>query len=276
MSWWNNMQNQSFLSSYQDAARRLEELRLAQAANDNDSWYGRDDVANDFENALKAQQGQAVAGSALAGLNGLTGIVTASTNLAGIADTSMYQNQIDDIGRIGMTNYNSFHQLASDYGRLGTSQPNFTYEDVRGKTDGEIAGGILSSGLSGASAGYQIAGGIGALTGGIIGLGGGILGWLDGDARAENEHRRLKQNAAAANYDATINLQAATERMQDREHRYRMSNIAAGGGQLAKRSMTIREFASKVLKKPTRSDERPMGTITRQYCNGGVKIRIKR
>jgi hypothetical protein len=226
-----------------------------------------------YSSFIKGQQGQAVAGGVMAGLGGLTNIASTAVNLGGINDTSQYQNEINDMARIGSTDYNSYDQLAMDYGRLRNSQPDFSYQDIRGKTDLEKAGGVLSAGLAGANAGMQIGGPWGALVGGAIGLGGGAIGWLTGDELARNEKSKLRVNADLANTSAQMNLEAAGERMQDREHRYQMQNVVADGGPIERKHSS---YASSRMRKPRQKEETPSSRITRQYCNGGVKIRIKR
>ena len=213
----------------------------------------------------------------MAGLNGLTQIGTAASSIAGINDTTGYDNQIADIRNIGSTDYNSFDQLASDYTRLGDLQPNINYGDIRGMTTGQKVGNVFSSTLSGAVAGNQIGGPVGAAVGGLVGLGAGAAGWLIGDHRAEQEERRLKQNAVLANQDAELNLDTAGERLKEYKFRSGVSHMAKNGGQIERRQETIQEFAERIKKKPIQRDySGGGGCIVRKHCNGGTMIRFKK
>jgi hypothetical protein len=262
----------SFADQFRNAGDSIDELNRLNAAGEFEGNQGQYDR---YSALLKGQQGQAVAGGIIAGLGGLTNIASTAIGLADINDTQQYQNQIDSLGEIGNTDYNSYDQLAMDYARLRSSQPQFSYQDIRGKTDLEKAGGVLSAGLSGASTGLQIGGPWGALIGGVAGLGAGAIGWLEGDRKAKSEQRRLRQNAMVANDTAQINLDAAGERMLDRGHRYQMQNVAREGGSLRKQE-TIEQFASRVLRKPKQRSASPSNRIVHQHCAGGTMIRFKK
>ena len=108
MSWWDNMYNQSFVGSYQDAARRRDILANEYAANDGDYAYNMDQ-------ALRAQQGQAVAGGIITGLTGATTLLSNAYKDAQIRDTSMQEGIIADLNRAGNYNYNNYDQLTNDY-----------------------------------------------------------------------------------------------------------------------------------------------------------------
>lgn len=261
----------SFIDQYRNAGLSLVELDRLKAAGELKS----DEQFQTYNSFLKGQQGQAVAGGVIAGLGGLTNIATTAIELGGIADTTQYQNQIDDLGNIGNQNYNSFGMLSSDYARLNRAQPQFSYQDIRGKTDGEVAGGIASSTLSGATTGLQIGGPWGALIGGVVGAGAGVAGWLTGDAKARREQATLRTNAALANDTAQVNLDAAGERLRENQHRYNMQNVAREGGSLRKQE-TIEQFASRVLRKPRQRSASPSNRIVHQHCAGGTMIRFKK
>lgn len=261
----------SFYDQFHNAGDAIDELNRLNAA----GQLKDDDQYNRYKALFSGQQGQAVAGGVIAGLGGLSSIATTAMGLGEINDTASYQNQIDRINRIGNQNYNSFDALSMDYARLGESQPNFSYQDVRGLTKGQIAGGIASSTLSGASAGLTIGGPWGAAIGGAIGLGAGVAGWLSGDDSARTEEQRLRTNAAMANENARLNLDAAGERLRDSQHRYNLQNVAREGGSLRKQE-TIEQFASRVLRKPRQKNASSSDRIVHQRCTGGTMIRFKK
>ena len=159
--WLDSLKSQSFMGSYQDAARRRAELAEEFAANDNDSWYGREDQYNAQDSALRAQQGQAVAGGILAGLTGATTLLSNAMKDAQIRDTSMQEGIVADLYNAGHQNYNNYDQLANDYAQVNFN-PQFNYQDIRGMNNEQQIGSVATSTLSGAMTGLQIGGPWGA------------------------------------------------------------------------------------------------------------------
>ena len=98
------MYNQSFWGSYQNARRLRNSEEIA--ANDNDSGIAMDQ-------ALRAQQGQAVAGGIITGLTGATTLLSTAFKDAKIRDTSMQEHQIAAMSRDGKYKYNNYDQLAN-------------------------------------------------------------------------------------------------------------------------------------------------------------------
>lgn len=237
------------------------------------------DISQEQFNTAKSAIGNAKAGAAIggavAGLNGLTDIIGQSVNMAQIGDTSQMQGQIDSIGQIGDTQYSSYEQLNSDYDRLAGSQMRLDYNDIRGKSNGELVGGVLSSTLSGASAGLTVGGPWGALAGGVVGLGSGIAGVISGNRKAQDEKKRLEQEAQANMYDANRNLQLANENLMEYDFRSGVSNRADRGGKI-KREMSIQAFAERAMRRPRVKEYMPSAGVIRKHCKGGTMVRIKR
>lgn len=268
------MYNQSFAGSYQDAARRLEEMRLAQAANDNDSWYGKDEFADNYESALRAQRGQAVAGGIITGLTGATTLLSNAYKDAQIRDTSMQEGIIADLNRAGNYNYNNYDQLTNDYAQTNFN-PQFGYQDIRGKTKAQQIGSVGTSALSGAATGLQIGGPWGALIGGVVGLGTGIGGVLAGNTKADIQQQSLNLQADFASDNARQNFAAAHERIGDNIHRQNAVNAVKNGGPIS-RQQSIRDYADKVLGKggPTQRERKP-SNVQRIMKDGGYVYRVK-
>ena len=273
MSWWDYLYGQSFAGSYQDASRRLEELRLAQAANDNDSWYGRNDVADDFESALRAQRGQAIAGGIVTGLTGATTLLSNAFKDAQIRDTSMQEGIISDLGRAGNYNYNNYDQLANDYAQTNFN-PQFNYQDIRGMNTGQKIGSVGTSALSGAATGMQIGGPWGALAGLAIGGLTGLGGVIAGDNAAKTRQQSLNLQAQLASDAAQQNFAAAHERIGDNIHRQNAVNAVAEGGPI-RRQQSIKEYADRVLGQKAVQRERKPSNIQRIMTNGGCVYRVK-
>lgn len=223
---------------------------------------------NGFSNAMN--KGMAVAG-------GVMGLYNTYQDLASIADTSAYWNDINEVKNMGHENYSSFEDLSNDYGRMADMQTSYNYRDIRGKSDGEMAAGIGSGILQGAAAGASF-GPYGAAAGAVIGLGAGLAGMFSGNAKARREQRWLQDNAIMAEHSATENLNAGHEQLRDYQFRSGISNRADWGGPIERRNQSIKEYADRVLhNKPKQiSAEGKMHSIKRSHCNGGTMIRIKR
>ena len=276
--WLDNLKRQSFYGSYQDAARRRGALPTPEeiAANDGDRWYGYEGpVAGDeYDKALQAQQGQAVAGGIVAGLTGATTLLSNAFKDAQIQDTSLQEGMISDLYNAGHQNYNNYDQLANDYAQL-RSDPRFNYRDIRGMSDGQQVGSVLSSTASGAMTGLQIGGPWGALIGGVVGLGTGLGGVFTGNAAAKMKQHSLNVQAGIASDVARQNFAAAHERIGDNTHRQNVVNAVAKGGPIRRQS--VKEYANKVLSsKPKMREHDRFSGIRRIEGDGGLTIRFKK
>ena len=274
MSWWDNIYNQSFAGSYGNAARQRAWLKdpnnpyAYEIAADDNGQYGA------YDDALRAQQGQAVAGGIISGLTGATTLLSNAFKDAQIRDTSMQENQIADLSRAGNYNYNNYEQLANDYAQTNFN-PQFNYQDIRGMTTGQQAGSVATSTLSGAMTGLQIGGPWGALVGGVVGLGTGLGGVLAGNAAAKTKQESLNIQAQLAADTAQQNFDAAHERISANKARQGIVNSVAAGGTINRRSQNIREYADKVLKKSSGYARNRTGQLVRVRKEGGVCVRIK-
>jgi len=223
---------------------------------------------------LRAQRDSALAEGSLAILGGASSLVGMSKGLADINDTSYIEGGIDDISRIGRRNYSSFGEMVSDYDRLRSSGVDINYDDIRGASTREQIGGILSSTASGATTGLTVGGPWGALIGGVVGLGAGALGAISGNDAARRKEEQLRSSAQTATFLAQNNLNSAAERYSESQFRNRM-NISKNGGEI-ERSLTVKEFADKVLGNQRRNDITHSSGLMIRKCNGGTMIRIKR
>ena len=266
MSWWDNMYDQSFWGSYQNARRLRNSEEIA--ANDDDSGIA-------IDQALRAQQGQAVAGGIITGLTGATTLLSNAFKDAQIRDTSMQENQIADLSRAGAYNYNNYDQLANDYAQTNFGGPNINYQDIRGMTKGQQVGSVATSTLSGAATGLQIGGPWGALIGGGVGLLTGLGGVFAGNAAAKTKQESLNLQAQLAADSAQQNFAAAHERIGDNIHRQNAVNAVEYGGPIS-RQQSIKEYADRVLRRggPVQR-ERRTSNVQRIMKNGGCVYRVK-
>ena len=167
------------LNDYRNARQRLGGL---------DELYDgvvKDNNYNLVSAGLKGQASTALAGMGIAGLSAATGIAGNAMQAAQIGDTSAYENALADYADFGNYNYVNYEQLANDMSQNYLA-PMPTYEDIRGMSNGEKAGNIVSSTLQGATAGLQIGGPIGAAVGGVAGLLGSGIGVIAGNRKAQS------------------------------------------------------------------------------------------
>lgn len=227
------------------------------------------------KSGINSSKGSAVAGGIMAGLGGVTDILNNTFNMAQIADTSAMENQIAEVGQIGNQQYSSFDQLNSDYDRLAASPMSFDYKDIRGKTDGELVGGVLSSTMSGAAAGLTVGGPWGALAGAVVGLGSGIGGVLVGNNEARMKKDQMELDARSASDTARQNLSLANENLMDYNFRSGVSRRAELGGRIKRSNREFQTFANKVMRH-TRTNDTTRSVLKVRHGEGGTIVRIKR
>jgi len=263
--------NQWYGPSYRD------QYRNAGVGLDALNRLGEDEVDSglrkEYESMFKSQQGSAVAGGVLAGLNGLTSIVGTAVDLAGNNDTQWYDDQVNQMRGIGKMNYDSYDQIVTDYGLLNR-QPHITYQDIRGKTDMQKLAGIGSATLSGAATGLQIGGPWGAAIGGAVGFLGGAAGSVMGDIDAENGLKAKKNDAYISTDIAQANLGEGTERFTGYKFRSGIGTARKDGGPI-KRQQTIAEFADQIMKRQRASDRTHSAGLVHKKVEGGTMFRIK-
>ena len=218
----------------------------------------------------------AIAGKAIAGMQGLTDILGKSMNLARIDDLSPYKNQLNELDEIGTNNYNSFEQLNSGYDQLARLGSDINTNKIKSLSEGEAIGGVLSTTLTGAAAGLTVGGPIGAAVGGVIGLGSGMAGVLTGNRKVRDAQTKLNLETAQKTFNARRNLEAAGENLMEYNFRNGISNRAEKGGKITRSRVSLNDFASRVLKSPTASMVQPEGRIIRRHGEGGTIIRLKR
>lgn len=265
----------SFADSYRNAT--AQRSALGDLVNDDDVIS--DGTVDMYDRALRAQQGQAIAGGIVSGLTGATSILTNAAQSAQIRDTSMQEGAIADLSRAGAYNYNNYDQLANDYAQTNFGGPNISYSDIRGMNTGQKIGSVGTSALQGAATGLQIGGPWGALIGGVVGLGAGLGGVFMGDSAARAKQNSLNLQADLASDSARQNFAAAHERIGDNMHGQNAVNAVAKGGLIRRQS--IQEYADKVLR--ARSTAPKMrehhgygGKIQRIKGENGLTIRIKK
>ncbi len=243
---------------------------------------GMDGVTDDQQDKLKSGEQASIAQSltGMAGTiaGGLGGIISNTINMAGIADTTQMDNTIASMADVGSSGYGSFDDISQDATRMSQldNSLDLSYDAIRGKSDAELAGGVLSNAASGALAGLQVGGPWGALAGGVIGLGSGIAGALTGNAAARTKQATAALDRKEATLRGRENIASSSDALRDRSFRNAYANRAARGGQLERKTINIREFAYTVLDRQRKADRTHSSGLVRRHCNGGTMIRIKR
>ena len=260
--------NNSFLGDYRNAHAALGKLNDLYANNtfDDPTYYDK------MSAGLRGQMGSSVAGSLISGLSGATGIVNNAMQATKLGDTSAYENELEDYVDYSNYNFANYDQLSNAMSQNYLSvMP--SYEDIRGMSNGEKAGNVLSSTLRGAQSGMQIGGPIGAAIGAGAGLLTSGLSIISGDKAADRKQQQLNAQASLAQYSANQNFAAAHERIGDYNNRKGVVNAVAKGGPID-RKQSITSFANRVLGS-AKAKERTASNITRSSVDGGLKVRIR-
>lgn len=181
-----------------------------------------------------------------------------------------YDYRLDLLSSVGRSPYSTFEDIDNAYS-VSNYIPNVSFDDIRGMNTMQKIGNVGSSALSGASAGFALAGLPGAIGGLVFGLGAGIKGVLDGDEEARRREDFYNTSLRQEYADSRKNLSASSERLMNYNFRNGVSTMRASGGQI-KREQNLQDFAERILRKPSFDT----GRIIRKHCDGGTMVRIKR
>ena len=205
--------------------------------------------------------------------NGLMEIGSGALGLSHISDTGSQWADIRRLSSVGNRNYGSFYDLEQGYDLLASLPTHYDVRDLRGYTDGQLAGNVLNNTMAGAGAGAAFSP-LGIGIGAALGLGAGLWGVAAGNKAARDEQQALTFGAESATDIARSNLSAASEGLRDDQYRHGAVHAVAAGGPIARRSLTAKEFAEKVMARSSKG--RPASAIVRKKCDGGIMIRIKK
>ena len=190
------------------------------------NWNQKSNQA--WKNAWKSDN---IGGSLGAITSGITGVVSAGVNNAQIKDTSAEEAMIEDVANTQFST-GSFDNLMSEFNSNAMARNNFTRQEVRGVSDGQMFGNTLSGIASGAMSGAQIGGPWGAVAGAAIGLGSGIAGIAIGNKKAREKARELNNNAQLANASYLNSFSNSVENTQNTMFNNSLLNVASYGGPL--------------------------------------------
>ena len=263
---YGNRWGTSFIDDYRNTGAARNKLTDIYNTYADDGLSKRD--YNMYSSMLRGDQLASLMGGVTAGISGVTNLASQFGQASHTADISSELGRIDDLSRMGNYNYNNYEQLSNDLAHA-TYTPQMSYDDIRGMSTGQQVGSVATSALSGASAGMQIGGPWGAAIGGLVGIGTGIAGVVTGNREAERKQQRIQAQATLATDSAMLNFGAAHERLNEQNHRDKLSNVAAYGGGL-------KMFVDKKLRKPAQKEHGSMSSISRSHVEGGTRIKIKR
>lgn len=163
------------------------------------------------------------------------------TGATGIAESFMSNNEIKDtseeeaaIDATGSTQFGSgsYDNLLSSFSTMDMAAANYTADDVRGLSTGQMVGNTLKGVGSGAVAGAQIGGPWGAVIGGAAGLLGGLGGIFSGNKKARDKANELNLEAKRANEQYLASFENAASNTHNTMFNNSLLNMAARGGKL--------------------------------------------
>ena len=162
---------------------------------------------------------------------GATGIIDSIMSSSKIKDTSEEEAAIDATGSTQFGS-GSYDNLLSSFSIMDMAAANYTADDVRGLTTGQMIGDALKGAGSGAAAGAQIGGPWGAVIGGSVGLLGELGGVLFGDKKARDKANELNLEAKRANEQYLASFENAASNTHNTMFNNTLLNMAAKGGKI--------------------------------------------
>lgn len=210
----------------------------------------------------------------LAAANGVADILSTSLQMSQAPDTTLYKNQIAQLGNFRDGKTWDMNQLMANRASVMNPQ-SYAYEQIGGISDTGIAMGTLSSAASGAMTGLTAGGPWGALIGGVVGAGAGLAGGLTGKAKAEKEVALLNSAVDYQNRVNDIYFKEQADKINDYNFSKMYANRAALGGNISRKQDSLKAFADRVLMVQKNNDVTHSAGIIRKRTDGGVMIRIK-
>lgn len=194
-------------------------------------------------------------------VGGVTGIVDSALKNAQIADTTGIENSIGETQNTDFSNASDTTSLLDSWNSINWQNADYTMNDVRGVSIGEMIGNTISAVGQGAMSGAQVAGPWGAIGGAAAGLLGSGAGIFAGYSKAKKKAAELNERANIANQAATNNFDYTAENLEKQQYKDMLANVTKDGGKIhikpskrgtftaaAKRhGKSVQAFASQVL-----------------------------
>ena len=210
-----------------------------------------------------------VASGVISGLNGILGIESSAKQLSQMhGDMSAYNTQMANLRSQVYATNDTIDQALSAQNYI---VPRQTAESVSGLSEVDRSNGVTSATINGLRTGME-GFKLGIIPGIFTTIAGAGIGLLRGRQEADEGRKIAQSQADFANYNAdmmTQNLQtnrdADINRIQSRDNAESAVHAVARGGEIQRH-----EYASRMIGQKN-TPFRP----TKQYCKGGLKVRIK-
>lgn len=172
-------------------------------------------------------------GAIASGIGGATAMLTAGINVgmenAETKDTSADEAQITALENTQFGS-NSMNDLASQFNTMALGRTNYTGDELRGLSGGQMALNTINGALEGAAGGASTGNPYAAIAGAAMGLAGGIGGIIAGGVKAERKANELNAKATEANRMYMNNFSNSVSNLHNTMFNKALLNIAAKGG----------------------------------------------
>ena len=172
-------------------------------------------------------------GAIASGIGGATAMLTAGIN-AGMKNAETKDTSADEAQMTALENTqfgsNSMNDLASQFNTMALGRTNYTGDELRGLSGGQMALNTINGVLEGAAGGASTGNPYAAIAGAAMGLAGGIGGIIAGGVKAERKANELNAKATEANRLYMNNFSNSVSNLHNTMFNKALLNIAAKGG----------------------------------------------
>lgn len=172
-------------------------------------------------------------GAIASGIGGATAMLTAGIDAgmknAEIKDTSAEETQMKSLENTQFGG-GSMDDLASQFNTMALGRTNYTKDELRGLSGGQMALNTINGVLEGAAGGASTGNPYAAIAGAAVGLAGGIGGIIAGGVKAERKADELNAKATEANRLYMNNFSNSVSNLHNTMFNKALLNIAAKGG----------------------------------------------
>lgn len=172
-------------------------------------------------------------GAIASGIGGATAMLTAGIN-AGMKNAETKDTSADEAQMTALENTqfgsNSMNDLASQFNTMALGRTNYTGDELRGLSGGQMALNTINGALEGAAGGASTGNPYAAIAGAAMGLAGGIGGIIAGGVKAERKANELNAKATEANRMYMNNFSNSVSNLHNTMFNKALLNIAAKGG----------------------------------------------
>lgn len=172
-------------------------------------------------------------GAIASGIGGATAMLTAGIN-AGMKNAETKDTSADEAQMVTLENTqfgsNSMNDLVSQFNTMALGRTNYTGDELRELSGGQMALNTINGALEGAAGGASTGNPYAAIAGAAMGLAGGIGGIIAGGVKAERKANELNAKATEANRMYMNNFSNSVSNLHNTMFNKALLNIAAKGG----------------------------------------------